>query len=113
MSSVEIKSIDLHRVRESVDRYARAILADRSEVEEIVVFGSFANATFVPGSDLDIFLLLSHSERSVWDRIPDYLPGAFPVGVDLFPYTRDEIERLRPSSLLDAVAASSWRYARP
>lgn len=112
MSSVEIKSIDARRVRASVDRYAQTILANHGEVEEVVVFGSFANATFTPGSDLDIFLLLSHSEKSVWDRLPEYLPGAFPVGIDLFPYTREEADRLRPSSLLDAVAASRWRYAR-
>jgi hypothetical protein len=32
------------------------------------------------------------------DRIPDYLPVGFPVGVDLFAYTRAEFERLRDSA---------------
>ena len=44
-------------------------------------------------SDLDVFIVLSHSSKPVRDRIPDLLPGAFPVGVDLFPYTREEVGR--------------------
>jgi hypothetical protein len=44
--------------------------------------------------------------------VPDYLPGPFPVGVDLFPFTRAEIEERRGSPLLAAVARSSWRYRR-
>ncbi len=62
---------------------------------------------------LDVFVVLSGSAKGVRDRIPDLLPGAFPVGVDLFPFTREEIAaRSTPSVLLDAVARSRWRYAR-
>ena len=95
-----------------MDEYASWLFRSRPEVLEVVVFGSFAEGTYAPGSDLDVFLLLSQSGKDVWDRVPDYLPGAFPVGLDLFPYTRREAEALRPSSLLDAVAASEWRYRR-
>lgn len=95
-----------------MDEYAAALLAGHPEVEEIVVFGSFANGNYSPGSDLDIFLLLNRSAKAVRDRIPDYLPGPFPVGVDLFPYTREEVAALRPSPLLDAVEGSRWRYRR-
>jgi hypothetical protein len=35
--------------------------------------------------------VLVASEKLFRERIPDYLPDAFPVGVDLFPYTRREI----------------------
>jgi predicted nucleotidyltransferase len=95
-----------------MDEYAVWVFETRSEVDEIVVFGSFASGTYVPGSDLDVFLLLSQSQKDVWSRIPDYLPGAFPVGLDLFPYTRAEVEALRPSPLLEAVDKSDWRYRR-
>jgi len=63
-------------------------------------------------SDLDVFIVLSHSPKPVRDRIPELLPGAFPVGVDLFPYTRQEVAARGPSPFLDAVARSRWRYAR-
>ena len=79
----------------------------------IVVFGSFETGTWAPGSDLDVFVVLSRSEKKARDRIPDYLPRTFPVGLDLFPYTREEMGALAPSPLLDAVARSTWRYRRP
>jgi predicted nucleotidyltransferase len=79
---------------------------------EIVVFGSFADGTCAPGSDLDVFVVLTRWANSVWDRIPELLPGPFPLGVDLFPYTREEIAARAPSPVLDAVRRRRWRYTR-
>ena len=112
MNSVVIKWVDAAAVRRAVDDYATRLLATRRDVEEIVVFGSFANGTFAPGSDIDLFIVLAASDKPVRDRIPEFLPGAFPVGVDVFPYTREEMNELSPSPLLEAVGASSWRYRR-
>jgi predicted nucleotidyltransferase len=95
-----------------MEAWAARLLAERPEVEEVVVFGSFAEGRWAPGSDLDVFLVLGRSDRPIRDRVPDYLPGPFPVGVDLFPFTRAEIEERRGSPLLAAVARSSWRYRR-
>jgi len=95
-----------------MDEFAAWLLGNFPEVMEVIVFGSFADDAYAPGSDLDVFLLLSDSEKEVRERLPDYLPGAFPVGLDLFPFTEAEVESLRPSSLLDAVDASRWRYRR-
>jgi hypothetical protein len=59
-----------------------------------VVFGSLVKGTAVPGSDVDLLIVLGSSDRSFRDRIPLYLPGRFPCGVDVFPYTRAEIARM-------------------
>ena len=96
-----------------MDAWAVRLLAERPEIEEVVVFGSFADGRWAPGSDLDVFLLPSGSDRPVRDRLPDYLPGPFPVGVDLFPFTRHEVRERRGSPVLEAVARSRWRYRRP
>lgn len=56
--------------------------------------------------------MLGHPDLPVRDRIPRYLPGAFPVGVDLFPFTGAEMVDRAPSPVLDAVARSRWRYTR-
>ena len=110
LSGVVVKSVDEVALRRAMDAYAGRLLAGHPEIEEIVVFGSFAEGTWAPGSDLDVFILLSHSPKPVRDRIPELLPGAFPVGVDLFPYTREEVAARTPSPLLEAVARSRWRY---
>jgi len=113
LSSVLVKSVDPAKVRRSVDEYARRLFAEHPEVEEVVVFGSFAKGNYAPGSDVDILIVLSDSARPFRDRIPELLPGAFPVGLDLFPYTRAEIASRLSPGFLAAVEASDWRYLRP
>jgi predicted nucleotidyltransferase len=113
LSSILVKSVDPAKIRRSVDEYARRLFAEHPEVEEIVVFGSFAKGTYAAGSDVDILIVLSDSDRPFRDRIPELLPGAFPVGLDLFPYTRAEIASRLSPGFLAAIEASDWRYRRP
>lgn len=112
MSSVVVKSVDADAVRRAADEWAGRLLATRSDVEEIVVFGSFAKGTYTPGSDLDVFILLSRSDKPFRDRIPDLLPDAFPVGMDLFPYTWEEASSAILAPFLAEVRTSGWRYQR-
>ena len=111
-SSVVVKSVDVAVVRRAVDDHATRLLAQRDDVEEIVVFGSFTKGTHAPGSDIDLLVVLKWSDQSVRDRVPGLLPGAFPVGIDLLPYTRKELERLVSPGLLREMHASQWRYRR-
>jgi predicted nucleotidyltransferase len=110
LSSVVVKSIDPDDVRRAADAWARELLARHREIEEIIVFGSFARGTYAPGSDLDVLIVLSSSDKPFRDRIPDYLPGRFPVGLDLLPYTAAEIETSVSRGLLAEAFASHWRY---
>jgi predicted nucleotidyltransferase len=81
-------------------------------VEEVVVFGSFADGTYAPGSDIDVLIILRGSDKPVWDRIAEFLPGSFPVGLDLFPYTRAELTLMETSPMTAALRRSRWRYQR-
>lgn len=113
MSSVVIKSVDLVRIRRATDGYARALLARDPNVEEIIVFGSFANDTYAPGSDLDLFIVLREANDSPRDRIPQFLPDkSLSVPVDVFAFTRAEMADLADSPLMSAVQQSAWRYRR-
>jgi predicted nucleotidyltransferase len=95
-----------------MDAYAASLLAGHPEVEEIIVFGSFATHTHAPGSDLDLLIVLTHADRAIRDRIPDLLPRRFPVPVDLFPYTRAELAERAGSPIVTAASTSTWRYHR-
>ena len=113
MSSVVVKSIDFEAIRKQTAEFARRLLETRPEVEEVVVFGSFPRGTYAPGSDIDVLLILSGSGRRFRDRSPDYVPESFPVGMDVFAYTRRELER--PSTqgfLAEALRGESWRFTR-
>ncbi len=112
MSSVEVKSVDEARIRQCVDDYAAALFSLHPEVMEVVVFGSFVTKTYVPGSDVDIFILLSDCGKSVRDRISDFLPSRFPIGMDIFPYTVREVAAMSDSPIIMAMSRSPWRYRR-
>jgi predicted nucleotidyltransferase len=112
MTSVVVKSVDAHAVRKAADAWAARLLVERPEIEEIVVFGSFAEDRWAPGSDLDVLVRLARSDVPIRDRIAPLMPAAFPVGMDLFPLTDEEIADRRGSPLIEAVGRSRWRYSR-
>lgn len=98
MSSVVIKSIDRQAVRQAVHAYAEDLRSHHPEIIQIIWFGSWVTGLPTPGSDVDLCLILSDSDKPMRDRLPDYLPVGFPVGIDIFAYTQDEFDRLRESS---------------
>jgi predicted nucleotidyltransferase len=95
LSTVSVTWFDKDAVWRAVETYARALAERDPAIEEILVFGSLVNGVPVPGSDVDLLIVLAASDLSFRDRIPAFLPGAFPCGVDVFPYTRAEVERMK------------------
>lgn len=81
------------------------------------LFGSLARMEAVPGSDADLFIRLdSHPAPRWFDRIAEF-SDAFAdtdMPVEVFPYTRQEIERLekRGSGLLRAACRGTLMAAR-
>jgi len=81
---------------EAARSWAADLRSRRPELVRVGLFGSYVTDTYGPGSDLDV--LIEVTQASVTrraDRADDYLPKAFPVGVDLFVYTSAELARLR------------------
>lgn len=98
MNSVVFKSIDRNQIKLSVDSFVDQLRKWHPEFLRAIWFGSWVNGLPSPGSDVDICLIVSSSGKPARERFVDYLPLGFPVGVDLFVYTRDEFERLKVSS---------------
>jgi UTP:GlnB (protein PII) uridylyltransferase len=94
-ASLVVKSNNEAAVERAIRRWAERIGARRPEVRRIVWFGSRVHGTPAPGSDVDVCLILAQSATPFRERAADYLPLGFPVGLDLFPYTVDELEQLR------------------
>jgi predicted nucleotidyltransferase len=105
--SVKIFSLDREGIRAALRRHVDARYGADPNAVAVYLFGSFARGTAVPGSDLDLLVVV---ERDPWpprDRLPDHLPGAFPVGVDVIVWTRAEMEErlARRDRLARAVLA--------
>ena len=98
MSSVVIKSADRVGVTRAVSNYVANLNAEHPEIKKVIWFGSWAKGLPAPGSDVDLCLILSSSDKPFRERIPVYLPVGFPVGIDLFPYTIAEFEELKQKS---------------
>jgi predicted nucleotidyltransferase len=110
LSTVSVTWFDSDAVWRAVEAHARTLAGSFPEIEEIRVFGSLVKGTAVPGSDVDLLIVLSASERPFLARIPAYLPGRFPCGVDVFPYTRAEVTRMASEgNTLIAVALREGR----
>lgn len=93
-SFVEIEYFPKERVWQELTAFVSELRERHPEIERVIVFGSLVRGDAVPGSDVDVLLVLRESSLSFLDRIPHYMPSRFPVGVDVFPYTREELERM-------------------
>ena len=88
--SVTIFSVDKELVRKALDEFVKELRA-RPEVVAVVLFGSFDTPHFGVRSDVDLLVVLRESSLPFLDRIPLYTPSGFPVDIDVFPYTLDEV----------------------
>ena len=92
--SVKIRYLDKPGIKKAIERLAEELPQRHPEIEKIYLFGSFARDEAVPGSDVDILIVLTDSCLPFRDRIMKYMPSSFPVGIDVFPYTRWEMETM-------------------
>jgi len=98
--SVEIFWFDLDAARANVAAAVQEMAAAHPEVNRVVLFGSLARGDAAPGSDADIVIVLLHSDLPFLERICRYAPAYCGIGVDVFPYTREEFEAKRAASPL-------------
>jgi predicted nucleotidyltransferase len=98
LNSVVIKSANRAEISQAVASYVTRLREQHPEIEQVIWFGSWVSGLPTPGSDVDLCLVVSSSDQPQQDRAPGYLPVGFPVGIDLFVYTRTEFERLPRTS---------------
>lgn len=123
--TVKVFSLDRAAIREALQHRVETRYRSDPNVFGVYLFGSFVRGRAVPGSDVDLLVVLEQDPRPPRDRIPDHLPSAFPVGVDVIVWTRAEMEerlarhdRLARTildegeALLERSGGSSYRPAR-
>ena len=112
IKNVRIRYFDKRLVEESLRRYLKEIEEKHPEVKRVLLFGSFVRDECVPGSDIDLLLILSASEETFMERIPRFLPSRFPVGMDVFPYTEEELEKMKEEGnfFIRKALEEEWRF---
>ena len=80
----------VQRLREAM----KTLKARRPEVERAVLFGSLQRGAAVPGSDADVLLVLRTTDLPFSERAAVYRPEGAGIPVDLFVYTRPELDAM-------------------
>lgn len=92
--SAKITYLDRDAVWEALRSLAPRLADEHPEIEKISVFGSFARDDAAPGSDVDLLLVLKESDLPFPERAGRYRPRHFPIALDVFAYTADEMQRM-------------------
>jgi len=92
---VKVVFADKEKVMRQLHRFVTELKRTRSEVEMVGLFGSYATDTYGPASDVDLLIILRRSSKRFLDRIPDFIPENLSVGCDVFPYTNEEVEKMK------------------
>ncbi|MBI4276859.1 MAG: nucleotidyltransferase domain-containing protein [Armatimonadetes bacterium] len=110
--SVEIFWLDSGEAMRRLRVAAGRLVAERSDVAAVYVFGSLPEGRAVPGSDADVLILLRESDRRWLDRPVEFAPHFADVGlpVDVFCYTVEEARANRMAS--HALARGVWLAGR-
>ncbi len=102
-----IRWADYAAVERAVEALARRIREEHDGVQAIHWYGSWPAGTATPSSDVDLCIIVEDDDRPLRARTPDYLPGRFPVPLDLTVLTAAEWQRLpeRAPSWYSAIEA--------
>jgi len=92
---VKVFFADKGKVLRQLKDYSESIKRTHPEVERMGYFGSYANDTYGPASDVDLLIILRNSSMRFLDRIPNFIPDSLSIGCDVFPYTSEEIKRMK------------------
>ena len=93
-----VRWADPDGIAAAVRSHAKAIRHRHSGVSRVLWYGSWVSGVPTPSSDVDLCVVVRSDDRRPRDRIPDYLPERFPVGIDLVVLTERELEQMRDRS---------------
>jgi predicted nucleotidyltransferase len=115
--NVRVFRLDREGVVASLRERAAGVLAARSDVLEVRLFGSLARGDAVPGSDADLFVLLTNDGAPPFlDRLPPLLRdfSGLGIGCEIIAYTASEYAeaRTRGDALVKAVDEEGLVLAR-
>ncbi len=91
--SVKIISLNTEDIMRRLKESAHLLKLENHDVTDVYLFGSLAQGKAVPGSDADVMIVLRKSDKMIIDRVTDFMDYFCDagIGVDIFPYTKDEV----------------------
>lgn len=96
-STVKVRFVDRAEVLSALRRLARHLAEQVPAVEEVLLFGSFAEGNWSARSDADVLVVLREDAEPLEPRMLRFAPYFWeaPVETEVFPYTRAEVEKMK------------------
>ncbi|MBO9362385.1 MAG: nucleotidyltransferase domain-containing protein [Thermoflexus sp.] len=101
---------DAWEVEGAVRAWSRRIAATHPEVLRVGYFGSYARGDWGVGSDLDLVIVVAHSDQPFISRAAHWPIEELPVPADILVYTREEWERIDPDSRFGRLLREEVRW---
>jgi predicted nucleotidyltransferase len=97
LNGVEVLSVDLNKIRKSLENIASKIKTEHSQVIKIILFGSFVKNNFTPYSDIDIAIIVKDSSKNFLHRQDDFIDyfKHLKLDVNIVVYTQEELEKMK------------------
>lgn len=95
LSSPILKWPDAQTVDSAVRRWTEKVARHRGDVLRVGYFGSYARGDWGVGSDLDLIIIVEHTDLPFDRRNVSWKVNALPVPVDVLIYTQTEWQALR------------------
>ncbi|MBA5942623.1 MAG: nucleotidyltransferase domain-containing protein [Methanophagales archaeon] len=92
LNSVKVFWLEQEKLIREIYRVAREIGKADENILKIILFGSLAEKRAVPGSDVDILIILKSNDKSFMDRLVEWSEKfSLDFPLEIFPYTEKEL----------------------
>ena len=112
LNSSILKWPDRSTVDKAIRQWSKKVSLTKHGIERIGYFGSYARGNWGVGSDLDIVIIVKHSDKPFEARGREWNTDALPVPTDVLVYTQAEWRSLiKQSPFVRAIAAETiWVF---
>ncbi|MFW6174771.1 MAG: nucleotidyltransferase domain-containing protein [Chloroflexota bacterium] len=86
--------LDREQILAETRRAVTKLGKDHPEISRVILFGSMASGDAAPGSDVDLMVEVDETDIRFLDRSLAYRVDGVSIGVDVFVYTRAEVEQM-------------------
>lgn len=114
LNSSVLKWPDAQTVLAAVREWAETLASRHPSIQKIGCFGSYARGDWGVGSDVDLLMVVTHTDLPFEQRALSFDATALPVAADVVVYTLDEWQNLqkKSASVRKIAAEVYWVFQR-
>jgi predicted nucleotidyltransferase len=112
--SVKAFWLDKPELDRRIERCISKLTSQDPRVSEVILFGSVAEGRAVPSSDVDLVIVLDHTEKRHLDRAAEFVDYFVDLGLgaDLFVFAVDEVRNEATPIYRTAIQKGTVLYRR-